>query len=1198
MLVLQFLVVTLLFALCSADLCPSFMSNSTIANHDGNFTLRQCDATAGYYSSSPIRPSDGVHSVTGFYRPVMTCCIKYTYPSNTSTCNIKRVAVLINLTVDTQAFSIQVPRPVVIKEFGTGETLVVSIGNFVLNSTNLFVYGRVQSLLFQGNGTWYVNGVPSLPGSYSFNNTQVNVTYTSCYDSIGAQTWYFTNLSSSNAIVEFSSGNVLRSVACTDGSILNAIQCRYQQFALSDGLYGYDSVVPVVPNRTFVPYPGVYDNSQQDLYKLNVSLRGDNTGVSYEYQCVNTTAYTYFRIYCQDSYDWNEEKSCVVSDTAYQPGENLYSNRNYKGTIPNYPTCISKGLSVNSINNNLGFNYFCVSKLSSTNDISTITNYTCLYITNVHVRDIGSITYYYVGISFEMGNIIYGVEHPPLQYIHLNVCHHYDIYNIKGVGAIYNITDNDNFTLATGGLAISGGNGLLAFRNNGSLYAVKPCESVLTQAVLVNGTLAGLYLPLSCNVVETLNLGNKTQSIDGGCLVYNSTHTRSRRSTPGLYGSECTGIFVSIGKSCIYPNSTVLNRTIVKQGVDTTVVPLLNVTANVSVPLELTLAVTTEYFQTQYQKVVIDCARYVCGESLKCRTLLQQYGSFCSSVNSILAGVNTLEDDGLLSFVEVLNSGSNFEFQNYTAHNMSNLGGFDLSLVLPNITSGKPQGRSAIEDLLFNKVTTLGFNEVERSYDKCMDSRGGKVTNAADLTCAQYYNGVLVLPGVVDPTLMGLYTTSLLGGMAFGGITAAAAIPFATQVQARINYLALTQSVLMDNQNLIANSFNKALKNIQSALDTVSQGFVEVSRGFESVSMALTKIQDVVNTHSDILNKLMAQLNVNFGAISSSLQDIYAQLGDLSANAQVDRLITGRLTALSTYVTSLQLAAYKAEQSRRLAMQKIEECVKSQSLRYGFCGNGSHVLTIPQSAPNGIFFIHYTYQPVTFRSVLAVPGLCVKSNTGQYGLMPRTGAGIIFLENGTFYVTSRTLYQPKVLSYSDVVNLTSCEPNYYNVNQSDTPFQPELPNFDEEFEGIYTELNTSKDLINNISTNFNYSVKILDLQNEICMLNSSIQQLWNVSSTLDDINSALNDTFINLEQLNKITRYIKWPWYVWLAIGFACVIFILILGWVFFMTGCCGCCCGCFGIIPLMSKCGKKSSYYTTFDNDVVTEQYRPKKSV
>nr|QRR19172.1 spike protein [Turkey coronavirus] len=1149
-----------------------------------------------FYSPNVMRPQDGAYIQKGYYEPIFSGCFNQTDFQNICSVQLGKPG---NVSIDGvflqnfDALGIMFWWGIQTNVGSTSPPIFnLTLGNFFLDSKNFTGFSKVKSVIFINNGEIYANGV--LMGVYNLNFTeQLTIWLAQC---VG--TMKIVILRESNALVQFSAGNVVDFEPCTGDTIINKLRCSYQQFNFSTGFYDIDTFVPVSSNLTYLPYPDLRDNTGQSVFDFDVALKGDP--VSYNQSCVDHK-YTFFKLKCNNSYSWDVHKLCILGTEIYVPGYHVYTTtqHSYAGTIPHYTTCSSKGLSLQNIYNGIGFNRFCVTKLHETRDIASITQYTCVYVVSVEGFDSyhNGLIYRYVGIDFDFGTAMYSVQSPPTQSIYTEQCHNYNIYNIRGVGQILNVTGKDNTTLRDGGLAITSGSGLLAFRNNGSLYSVQPCQTVSTQAVIVNKTLVGVFVPVSCSLVTDFKLGNHTEYVDGGCLITNSTSSsRKRRSTGSTYVGECLGIFASMGSSCIYSNGSVHNRTLPQPSVQTNVQPLLGVLANVSIPKELTLAVTTEYLQTRYSKVTIDCAKYVCGDSIRCRTLLQQYGAFCQSINGILSGVNDNEDNGLLQFAEAINTGYTL---NFTGYNTSNLNGFNLDLVLPkNLSVSGSQGRSTIEDLLFNKVVTLGVSEIDQNYDKCIASRGGSFTNLADLTCAQFYNGVMVLPGVVDPGLMAAYTGSLLGGMAFGGISAAAAIPFATQIQSRVNYLALTQSVLLDNQNLIARSFNNALKGIQSALDTVSKGFGEVAKGFESVAISLNKVQDVVNTHSDILNKLMAQLSVNFGAVSSSLSEIYLKLDQLNADAQVDRLITGRLTALSTYVASLQLAAYKADQSRRLALQKVEECVKSQSMRYGFCGNGSHVLTIPQNAPNGMFLIHYTYQPVTFVTVEAVPGLCVNTSTGQYGIMPRTGSGIIFRQNGTFYVTSTQLYEPKLLSYSEVVNLTSCQANYYNVSENETPFQPALPDFDLEFNGIYTELNISKDAINNITIKFNYSIPILNLEDDICALNQSINALYNYSSVIDEINQALNDTYINLEQLNKVTRYIKWPWYVWLAIGFACVIFILILGWVFFMTGCCGCCCGCFGIIPLISKCGKKASYYTTFDNDVVTEQYKPKKSV
>nr|QUS52639.1 spike protein [Mute swan feces associated gammacoronavirus] len=1188
----SFLLISLI-SLCFCEV-PLLCSNVTEGNDRCVSCLSIPQYTNGqnggdamdFYSPDVMRPIDGTYVYNGYYKPVLSGCFNHTNRKD-NLCTLSSGDYL-NFTLPAQTLSQFQAFGLMywwgVQKGSNQPTFNFTIGNFTFKSLDAIGFSKVKSIIVLSTGHIYINGV--LLGVYGidFNNTLTSYS-AQCIGSIK-----IVLLQDSNALVHFQSGNVVQFKPCLAEDIFSILQCSNTQFNFTPGLYAFDSPLTVNVSTTFLPRPVVGDTLSFAYIEHTIAFPDNNASAVN----VNTT---YFTIKCSP-------QSCYGNYRFYTPGSPVYGNLGITvGTVPKYVTCEERGLSISRVNNDNCFDLFEFSTQFQTSKeefVSQSQSYSCVYVLKVTESNT---KYLWVGVNFVFGTKYCAVAKVPTYTIYLDQCHDYNIYGVRGTGIITNVT-SQNSILSDGGIAISNGaNGLLAFRNNGSLYTVTPCSTLQTQAVTFTNTTLGLYVPSNCSNFDTTLLGNSSvQLSSGGCLVTNqTTTTRRKRGVEALGGvvlnTVCTGNYVAIGADCIYSNGTIFTIGHLVSGVDTTITPLLNVTANVSIPYELTLAVTTEYIQTQYTKVTIDCARYVCGTSFKCRSLLEQYGSFCTSINNILQGINSNEDAGVLDFVS--NIGANYNL-NLTGFDSNNLGGFNLSLVVPKNIGGSmtPSGRSVIEDLLFDKVTTVGLGDVDANYDQCMSKRGAPLTNIADLTCAQYYNGVMVLPGVVDPTMMGVYTTSLIGGMALGGLTSAASIPFSMQIQSRVNYIALSQSVLMDNQNLIANSFNNALDKIQSALNTISDGFKEVAAGFESVSSALNKIQDVVNSHSEVLTKLMEQLNVNFGAISASLEDIYAQLDELNANAQVDRLITGRLTALSTYASSLQLSAYKAEQSRRLALQKIEECVKSQSMRYGFCGNGSHVLTIPQNAPNGMFFIHYTYQPVTYRQVLAVPGLCVQTDRGQYGLMPKTGSGLIFVENSTFYVTSRTLFKPTLLTYSDVVNLTSCEASYYYVNESDTPFVSELPDFDSEFESVYKELNSSKDLIDHIVTDFNYTIPILDLKDDICKINSSINALWNASSVIDEINAALNDTYINLEQLNKVTRYIRWPWYVWLAIAFLSIIFILILGWIFFMTGCCGGCCGCCGLIPLAQRCSKRSSYYQTFDDDVVGERIRPKKNV
>nr|QDL88281.1 spike protein [Infectious bronchitis virus] len=737
--------------------------------------------------------------------------------------------------------------------------------------------------------------------------------------------------------------------------------------------------------------------------------------------------------------------------------------------------------------------------------------------------------------------------------ITLDRCVEYNIYGRVGQGLITNVTESAaafNY-LEDGGLAILDTSGAIdIFVVQGeygpNYYKVNPCEDVNQQFVVSGGNLVGILTSIN---------QTGSQSIENQFYVKLTNGSRRSRRSVSENVTSCP--YVSYGKFCIKPDGSL--STIVPKELEQFVAPLLNVTEYVLIPNSFNLTVTDEYIQTRMDKVQINCLQYVCGNSIECRKLFQQYGPVCDNILSIVNSVGQKEDMELLSFYSSTNPSG---FSQPLFNNFST-GDFNISLLLTSPSS--PSGRSFVEDLLFTSVESVGL-PTDEAYKKCTSGPLGFVK---DLVCAREYNGLLVLPPIITAEMQTMYTSSLVASMALGGITAAGAIPFATQVQARINHLGITQSLLMKNQEKIAASFNKAIGHMQE--------------GFKSTSLALQQIQDVVNKQSAILTETMASLNKNFGAISSVLQDIYQQLDAIQADAQVDRIITGRLSSLSVLAFAKQSEYITVSQQRALATQKINECVKSQSTRYSFCGNGRHVLTIPQNAPNGIVFIHFTYTPESFVNVTAIVGFCVKPpNASHYAIVPVNGRGIFIQVNGTYYITSRDMYMPRNITAGDIVTLTSCQANYVSLNKTVITTFVEDDDFDFNDE-LSKWWNDTKHELPNFDE-FNYTVPILNISSEI--------------DRIQEVVKGLNDSLIDLETLSILKTYIKWPWYVWLAIFFAIVIFILIIGWVFFMTGCCGCCCGCFGIIPLMSKCGKKSSYYTTFDNDVVTEQYRPKKSV
>uniref|UniRef100_A0AB39AF63 Spike glycoprotein n=1 Tax=Bird gammacoronavirus AnasCN24 TaxID=3237959 RepID=A0AB39AF63_9GAMC len=735
-----------------------------------------------------------------------------------------------------------------------------------------------------------------------------------------------------------------------------------------------------------------------------------------------------------------------------------------------------------------------------------------------------------------------------------DVCYSYDIYGVKGYGV---------FTQAPAQVVAGnlGGGRMVASLSGGVSYVrvnltrqsiitptilkVDPCPTFSTDVLTFGSSVDGYYFP-SVNITTAYSLNCTVLDTGSICARKPLRHKRS------VDQSQCTGITLSNGY-CFKPDHTFykVNPVYVNY---TEYSPLVFEGAPIEVPLTLQLAVTAEYIPTEFDMVSVDCERFVCSGAPRCLKLLQQYGGACSNIINSLNSVNDYTRVDVTDFYRSLPQ-HNFSMERVQ-------GGFDTGLFLPQ----GGQKRSFIEDLLFTKVESVGL-PTDNAYKECTK---GFLGHLKDLACAQYYNGIMVLPPVIPPDTQMLYTTGLIGAMTFGGLTSAAAIPFATQVQARINHLGITSTILLDNQQKIAASFNNALNY------TIS--------GFSAVNSALSKIQDYVNNQAYVVNEAFKAIGSNFGAISNAINDIYDKLDELKADQQADRIITGRLAALVSLVSAKQLQQYQASQNRQLARQKISECVMSQSLRYGFCGNGTHVMSIPQSSPSGMTFLHVSYVPGEYVTLNATPGFCVN---GTYAIAPRQGVGVFFKSDDFpdtlvtgYAITSRTLYQPRAIALSDVVNLTSCNVTFYNVSSDLINVDVDVDfNFTEEFDKWWNDTRVEFPNID-----FNFSVPFLNISTEISQIRDAI--------------NGLNNSYIELQELSKLITYIKWPWYVWLAIGFATIVFILILGWIFFMTGCCGCCCGCFGLIPLMSRCNKKSSYYTTFDDDVVGEQIRPKKSV
>nr|QKV27912.2 spike protein [Infectious bronchitis virus] len=993
----------------------------------------------------------------------------------------------------------------------------------VSNSTSVYVNG---DLVFTSNETSYVTGA----GVY--------------FKSGGPVTYKV--MKEVKALAYFINGTAQEVILC-DNSPRGLLACQYNTGNFSDGFYPFTNH-SLVKDR-FIVYRESSTNTTLKLTNFsftNVSNASPNSGGVDTFQLYQTST-------AQDGY-YNFNLS-FLSSFVYKPSDFMYGS--YHPHCKFRPENINNGLWFNSLSVSLTYGPIQGGCKQSVFSNRATCCYAYSYQGPSRCKGVyrGELTQY-----FECGLLVYVTKSDgsriqtrsePLvltQYnynnITLNKCVEYNIYGRVGQGFITNVTEaTANYSyLADGGLAILDTSGAIdIFVVQGAYglnyYKVNPCEDVNQQFVVSGGNLVGI-----------LTSHNETGSESIENQFYIKLTNGTRRSRRSVTGNVTNCPYVSYGKFCIKPDGSL--SIIVPQELEQFVAPLFNVTEHVLIPDSFNLTVTDEYIQTRMDKVQIICLQYVCGNSIECRKLFQQYGPVCDNILSVVNGVGQREDMELLSFY----SSTKPSGYNTPIFNNVSTGDFNISLLLTPPNS--PTGRSFIEDLLFTSVESVGL-PTDEEYKKCT---AGPLGFVKDLVCAREYNGLLVLPPIITAEMQTMYTSSLVASMALGGITAAGAIPFATQLQARINHLGITNSLLLKNQEKIAASFNKAIGHMQE--------------GFKSTSLALQQIQDVVNKQSSILTETMQSLNKNFGAISSVIQDIYQQLDAIQADAQVDRLITGRLSSLSVLASAKQAEYHRVSQQRELATQKINECVKSQSNRYSFCGNGRHVLTIPQNAPNGIVFIHFTYTPESFVNVTAIVGFCVNpANASHYAIVPVNGRGVFIEVNGSYYITARDMYMPRDITAGDIVTLTSCQANYVNVNKTviNTFVEDDDFDFDDELSKWWND--TKHELPD--FDEFNYTVPVLNISNEIDRIQQVIQ--------------GLNDSLIDLETLSILKTYIKWPWYVWLAIAFLTIIFILVLCWIFFMTGCCGCCCGCFGIIPLMSKCGKKSSYYTTFDNDVVT---------
>ncbi|QEY10657.1 S protein [Dromedary camel coronavirus HKU23] len=723
----------------------------------------------------------------------------------------------------------------------------------------------------------------------------------------------------------------------------------------------------------------------------------------------------------------------------------------------------------------------------------------------------------------------------------LGVCVNYDLYGISGQGVFVEV--NATYYNSWQNLLYDSNGNLYGFRDylTNRTFMIRSCYSGRVSAAFHANSSepALLFRNVKCNYVFNNTLARQVQFINYfdsylGCVANadNSTAIAVQTCDLTVGSGYCVDYFTDRrSRRAVTTGYRFTNfEPFTVNAVNDSLEPVGGL-YEIQIPSEFTIGNMEEFIQTSSPKVTIDCAAFVCGDYAACKSQLVEYGSFCDNINAILTEVNELLDTTQLQVANSLMNGVILSTKLKDGVNF-NVDDINFSPVLGCLGSdcNKASTRSAIEDLLFDKVKLSDVGFVE-AYNNCT---GG--AEIMDLICVQSYNGIKVLPPLLSENQISGYTLAATSASLFPPWTAAAGVPFYLNVQYRINGLGVTMDVLSQNQKLIANAFNNALTAIQN--------------GFDATNSALVKIQSVVNANAEALNKLLQQLSNRFGAISASLQEILSRLDALEAEAQIDRLINGRLTALNAYVSQQLSDSTLVKFSAAQAMEKVNECVKSQSSRINFCGNGNHIISLVQNAPYGLYFIHFNYVPTKYVTAKVSPGLCI---AGDRGIAPKSGYFINV--NNTWMFTGSGYYYPEPITENNVVVMSTCAVNY--TKAPDVVLNtsiPNLPDFKEELDQWFkNQTSVAPDL------SLDYiNVTFLDLQVEMNRLQDAIK--------------VLNQSYINLKDIGTYEYYVKWPWYVWLLIGLAGVALLVLL---FFICCCTGCGTSCF------KKCGGCCDDYT-----------------
>ncbi|ASF90450.1 spike glycoprotein [Wencheng Sm shrew coronavirus] len=710
------------------------------------------------------------------------------------------------------------------------------------------------------------------------------------------------------------------------------------------------------------------------------------------------------------------------------------------------------------------------------------------------------VLYYKVRFMEKGLDVCYGNLPPAPQ---VNKCNVWTFNDITFEGVLLETNKTFNPQLK----ALYKGSMVVMIRVFGIVYEVVPCIKTRLSVIYNanNKNYSTLYRVANCNQIDTKRSVHPVGllSRDGintpcGCL-------RNAMFSPNItVDSYSCKTLLSDGYCVVFNNGSTEVVPIGIVGANTTYnMPILE-ESFVELALDHVLVSESEYFQTEMPVFDIDCEKYICDNSESCRMLLEQYAGFCSKITSDVKGNSQLLNANTLAmYKNIVPSDSIKPIENF--------GDFNMSMFIDK------SGRSVLEDLLFDKIVTTGPGFYE-DYYKC------RTTTVKDLVCAQYYNGIMIIPPIQDAETIGMYGGIVAAGMTMGLFGGQATMgTWQIAMSARLNAVGVTQGMIMEDVQKLANGFNTLATSVSKMASVTAD--------------ALSRIQGVVNANALQVELLARATMDNFGAISSNFEIIEKRLKQVQAEQQMDRVINGKMNALLNFVSNYKLKVSELTSIQQLVKQKVQECVHAQSLRNGFCGSGLHVMSIPQLVPNGVMFLHFSLVKNNSIIVKQTPGLCKEDKINC--IVPKSGI-FVSKNDSNWYITPRNKYVPKNITNSDIIFTTYSE-NFTVINNTIQFPGIEFPqdgDFDGQIKNVTLELQSLKDVVANMS--------YLDLSNHTALLK-------NISEEVKKMN-------ITVSQFKQYVKYVKWPWYVWLLIVMALIAFGLVCFWIFMCTGCCGLC--------------------------------------